>query len=109
MALVSFPLYALDAVPDALHPLYRFSAWAPAVVAAAEPSRSLGRVDKLIVAGPAFLSMGITRERDDVWVAETLTDQVASIRDKVAGYARVASGEDLRRLLGEIVERGEFQ
>ena len=35
VALVSFPLYALDAVPDALHPLYRFSAWAPAVVAAA--------------------------------------------------------------------------
>lgn len=35
VALVSFPLYALDAVPEALHPLYRFSAWAPAVVAAA--------------------------------------------------------------------------
>ncbi len=35
VALVSFPLYALDAVPEALEPLYRFSAWAPAVVAAA--------------------------------------------------------------------------
>ncbi len=34
IALVSVPLYALDLVPEALQPLYRFSGWAPAVVAA---------------------------------------------------------------------------
>jgi len=34
VALVSVPLYALDLVPEALQPLYRFSGWAPAVVAA---------------------------------------------------------------------------
>ncbi|MCO4773158.1 MAG: mechanosensitive ion channel, partial [Deltaproteobacteria bacterium] len=57
VALVSFPLYALDAVPEALHPLYRFSAWAPAVVAA---SVATG-VSMFPKGGTATLSASIAR------------------------------------------------
>lgn len=96
VALVSFLLYTLGAVPEALVPLYRFSAWAPPVVAAAV---AIG-VSTFPPGGTPTLSASIARyARFIVRFGAAITCLIGLVNTllPLLGY-----DDEVRRLLGEV-------